>query len=50
MYAFFLDIDGTLFDGERVSDRVIDAINKARSLGHKVFINTARAYVRLIGE
>ena len=45
MYLFFLDIDGTIYDGERVADEVIDAITRARDAGHKVFINTARAYV-----
>ena len=45
MYLFFLDIDGTIYDGERVADEVIDAIIRARAQGHKVFINTARAYV-----
>ena len=45
MYLFFLDIDGTIYDGQRVADEVIDAITRARALGHKVFINTARAYV-----
>ncbi len=45
MYAFFLDIDGTSFCGKRVSDAVIESINRARSLGHKVFINSARAYI-----
>ena len=45
MYSFFLDIDGTIFDGTRVADEVIDAMIRAREAGHKVFINTARAYV-----
>ena len=45
MYVFFLDIDGTIFDGTRVADEVIDAISRARERGHKVFINTARAYI-----
>ena len=45
MYTFFLDIDGTIFDGNRVADEVIDAIIRARKMGHKVFINTARAYL-----
>ena len=45
MYVFFLDIDGTIFDGQRVADEVIDAVSRAREMGHKVFINTARAYI-----
>lgn len=45
MYAFFLDIDGTMFDGKTVTDGVITAIKHAQSLGHKVFVNTARAYI-----
>ena len=45
MYAFFLDIDGTSFYKNRVSDAVIESINRARSLGHKVFVNSARAYI-----
>lgn len=45
MYAIFLDIDGTIFDRNVVSQPVIDAIDRARSCGHKVFINTARGYV-----
>ena len=35
MYLFFLDIDGTIYDGERVADEVIDAIARARAQGHK---------------
>ena len=45
MYAFFLDIDGTIYDGKQVSGAVVDTIVRARSAGHKVFINTARAYI-----
>lgn len=43
-YLIFLDIDGTIFDGRRVSGRVIEAIGEARKRGHKVFINTGRSY------
>ena len=50
MYAFFLDIDGTIYDGNRVAQEVIDAIACARAAGHKVFINTARAYIGLPRE
>lgn len=45
MYAFFLDIDGTSFYKNRVSDAVIESIKRARCLGHKVFVNSARAYI-----
>ena len=50
MYAFFLDIDGTIFDGNRVAQEVVDAITRAREAGHKVFLNTARAYIGLPRE
>ena len=50
MYAFFLDIDGTIYDGNRVAQEVADAIARARSAGHKVFINTARAYIGVPDE
>ena len=50
MYAFFLDIDGTIYDGNRVADQVVEAITRARAAGHKVFINTARAYIGLPKE
>ena len=38
MYAFFLDIDGTIYDGNRIAQEVTDAIARARAAGHKVFI------------
>lgn len=50
MYAFFLDIDGTIYDGNRIAQEVTDAIARARAAGHKVFINTARAYIGLPPE
>lgn len=50
MYAFFLDIDGTIYDGKAVAREVIDAIGNARNAGHKVFINTARAYIGMPQE
>ena len=50
MYAFFLDIDGTIYDGNRIVQEVTDAIARARAAGHKVFINTARAYIGLPPE
>ena len=50
MYAFFLDIDGTIYDGSRVAQEVAEAISRARDAGHKVFINTARAYIGIPKE
>ena len=50
MYAFFLDIDGTIYDGSGIRQPVIDAIAHARAAGHKVFLNTARAYIGLPRE
>ena len=43
-FAIFLDIDGTIFDGNEVKKEDLDAIKKAREMGHKVFINTGRTY------
>jgi hydroxymethylpyrimidine pyrophosphatase-like HAD family hydrolase len=43
----FLDIDGTIFDSKIVGQEDIDAIARAKAAGHKVFINTARAYIGL---
>lgn len=43
-YAIFLDIDGTLMGkDDRALQRNLDVIQKVRSLGHKVLINTGRA-------
>ena len=43
MHAFFLDIDGTIFDAEGVlKDEDRNAILTAQARGEKVFINTAR--------
>lgn len=41
-YAFFLDIDGTLFANRKIPEKNIQAIKYAREKGHLVFINTAR--------
>ena len=49
MYGFFLDIDGTFYDG-KISSAVMDAITRARAAGHKVFINTSRAYIGMPQE
>ena len=43
-YIIFLDIDGTVMVNNVVPELDIKAIDKARELGHKVFINTGRAY------
>lgn len=45
MYGFFLDIDGTTLNNGQMSPGVEDAIKRAQSLGHRVFINTARGYL-----
>jgi len=43
-YVIFLDIDGTLMGGAEASlKRNLDIIEKVRSLGHKVFVNTGRS-------
>lgn len=48
-YVFFLDIDDTIlykkdkFDQGSVSPRVLNAMQKARDMGHYVYINTGRA-------
>lgn len=43
-YAIFLDIDGTLLrNSQEALQKNIDVIQKARSLGHKVLINTGRS-------
>ncbi len=41
--AVFMDIDGTLIHGSKVSERVISAINTAREKGHMFFICTGRS-------
>jgi Cof subfamily protein (haloacid dehalogenase superfamily) len=43
MKILFLDIDGTLCEpGEQVSQVTIDALHRAQSNGHKIFISTGR--------
>lgn len=43
-YAIFLDIDGTLLrNSKQALQKNIDVIQKVRSLGHKVLINTGRS-------
>lgn len=44
-HIIFIDFDGTLVTKERrVPRENLDAIQKVRSLGHKVFVNTGRSY------
>lgn len=44
-YALFLDIDRTLTaDNHIIPKRNIDALTKARKIGHKVIINTGRSF------
>lgn len=42
-FAVFIDIDGTLVDERGVNPKNAIAIQKARDLGHYIFINTGRA-------
>lgn len=42
-FAIFIDIDGTLADDSGVNEKNAAAIEKARGLGHLVFVNTGRA-------
>ncbi len=46
-YAFFLDIDGTLWEWGKIPEINKTTIKRVREQGHKVFINTGRskAYV-----
>ncbi len=43
-YIIFLDVDGTIFDGNEVPSRTANALAKAKALGHKIFINSARTH------
>ena len=43
-YLIFLDIDGTILSSKGIHPRTVNAVAKARALGHKVFINTGRSY------
>ncbi len=44
VWALFLDIDRTLTSaGYEIPQRNIDALKKARDLGHKVYLNTGRS-------
>lgn len=41
----FFDIDGTLFDGQKVTESAVRAIERARQLGHLAFVNTGRTLI-----
>lgn len=43
-HAIFLDIDGTLLWGGHLPEENVTAIRDAQSRGHKVLLNTGRAY------
>ena len=43
-YAFFLDIDNTLWKHGVIPDINKETIKQVRALGHKVFVNTGRSY------
>ena len=49
-YAFFLDIDGTLFDRGFLPERNVSAIAEARRRGHLFFLNTGRGYAHVPAE
>ena len=43
-HAIFLDIDGTLLSGGTLPEENVIAIREAQEMGHKVLLNTGRAY------
>ena len=48
MKAVFIDIDGTLRSGAgEMLEYNVSVINKVRKLGHKVFLNTGRAFANI---
>jgi len=50
-YCFFLDIDGTIVDrGKIPTEAFLRVIDKARSQGHRFFINTARTRTNVSPE
>lgn len=50
-YAVFIDIDGTLItDSFTPPEEILNAIEKARKNGHKVFINTGRSLANIPDE
>ena len=49
-YAFFLDIDGTLFDRDLLPERNVRAIAEAQRRGHLFFLNTGRGFAHIPAE
>lgn len=48
MKYIFFDIDGTLLENSKgIMKSTVEALEKARSNGHKLFINTGRSYAEL---
>lgn len=48
MKYIFFDIDGTLLENSKgIIESTVEALNKARAKGHKLFINTGRSYAEL---
>lgn len=48
MKYIFFDIDGTLLDSAKgIPNSTVEALDKARANGHKLFINTGRSYAEL---
>ncbi len=43
-HAVFLDIDGTLLSGGMLPEDNVAAIRKAQAAGHRILLNTGRAY------
>lgn len=43
-HAVFLDIDGTLLSGGKLPEENVTAIREAQAKGHKVLLNTGRAF------
>lgn len=44
----FLDLDGTLWNNEKVPLSALSAILQAKKNGHKIFANTGRTYCEAI--
>ena len=41
-YIIFLDIDGTIYDNGIIPEKTVKALARAKSEGHKIFINSGR--------
>ena len=48
-HAVFLDIDGTLLSGGVLPEANVRAIREAQARGHKILLNTGRAYSFILG-